>query len=357
MKLPALLMIIICTCLTFAGVVQAQEDVAEVLAKGTYAVNVNKNVPKFPYNALRDGVEGWVIVRLAVKKDGTTDAIEVYDSSIEGYFEDTAIEAAKNRTYKPATSQGYPVMQGNVLVRYVFTLGESEGRVSKPFLKTYKKAKKAIEAEDLDLAKIIIDQLDRRKKRVLAEVCYLDMLKGKYFEKKGDNEASLYYIERALWIADTEATPDIYANLLWQAVKFNGITKNYQTSLKHYNTLTETDKDLALDDPIHNFVSKVRQVLEGNSNIVISGEISACATCKPPVFFWERNLNRNRFSIDQLVGAVNEIEVQCKYGSVSLTFEPKMEWSINKNWGECFLRVFGENGTTLQLVEFPIQSL
>ena len=126
---------------------------------------------------------GWLSC-LLVNKDGSTADIEVHKTSIEGYFDAAAIEAVSRWTYRPATLQGKPVIQGNKFARLVFQFEHSEGGVTRTFLGVYKKARKAIEDGDLELAQSLIEELDANGKRLLAEVCYLDMLKRNYFAKK-----------------------------------------------------------------------------------------------------------------------------------------------------------------------------
>ena len=44
----------------------------DILAKGTYAEQLNVEAPVYPQTALRRGIEGWVIVGFVIKADGTT---------------------------------------------------------------------------------------------------------------------------------------------------------------------------------------------------------------------------------------------------------------------------------------------
>jgi hypothetical protein len=44
-------------------------------------------------------------------------------------------------------------------------------------------------------------------------------------------------------------------------------------------------------------------------------------------------------------------DIQARTGSVSVAHNPETGWSINKDGGECIIRVFGEEKTTFQLVE------
>ena len=72
----------------------------------------------------------------------------------------------------------------------------------------------------------------------------------------------------------------------------------------------------------------------------------------PLGFYWQHDLNRNRFSISDVDGEVWEAEILCGFKSVSLAYNPGAVWSAEEDWGKCQVRVFGEMGTTLQLTEF-----
>jgi TonB family protein len=352
MKLLALLYLVVCSCSAFADDSENNQDTAEILHTGTKAIPIKVETPVYPPVALRRGIEGWVVISLTVKADGTTDDIEVVATSIENYFDDAAVEAARARIYQPATMQGKPVMLRNVLVRFIFQFKNSKGGVSKPFLKSYRKVKSAMESGDLDLAKSLIDKLDGNESRLLAEVCYLDMLKSIYYAKKGDDKATLRHLEHALVIAENVASKDIYIGLLRQSIVINAKANNYQTSLKRYNTLLGADEDITPDDPIHNYVKRIRENLNGDSAIQTMGKISRpCKTCEASIGFWRHILNRNRFLIDQVVGEVIEVEIVCENSSVSVAHNPETAWSVNKDGGECIIRVFGEKKTTFRLVE------
>jgi hypothetical protein len=43
----------------------------------------------------------------------------------------------------------------------------------------------------------------------------------------------------------------------------------------------------------------------------------------------------------------------CGFKSVSLLHNPEAVWNVNKDWKECDIRVFGQEGTTIRLTEFP----
>jgi tetratricopeptide (TPR) repeat protein len=177
------------------------------------------------------------------------------------------------------------------------------------------------------------------------------MLKARYFAATGDDEATLRHVRRALVIADDVASREVYINLLKQAIVDEVKANNFQASLKHYEVLLEIDPNLAADDPAHKVAELVRQNLNGDATIISDLKITACESCESPLAFANRDLNRNSFFIDNVAGKVDRIKVQCRNGSVSLVYQPETLWNVEKEWGECMLRIFGDDGTTLQLVE------
>jgi hypothetical protein len=171
-----------------------------------------------------------------------------------------------------------------------------------------------------------------------------------------DIEATLRHVERALVIADDVASNPIYIHLLRQAIVDNGRANNYQASLKHYEILLETDKKLAPDDPVHDYIKRVKQALNSDAPILSMGEVShSCKTCEDTVGFWRHVLNRNHFYVDQVVGQLSEITIVCQNSSVTVGFSPETAWTVNKDGGDCSVKVFGEKETTFRLVELANQ--
>jgi TonB family protein len=351
MKQVTLLFLVFCVFAVYADNHDV-EDVTKTKNSGTHAVPILHDKPKYPTNALRRGIEGWVIIGFTILPDGTTTDIEVVDKSMEKVFDQAAINAASAWTYKPATRDGKPITQHNKRARMLFSIKGLDNTVSETFRNTYKKALSAIKNGDMATAKALISELDDDEKRMLAEVCYLDVLKARYFEKEGNRKATHKHVERALVLADDVASENIYAYLLKQSVVNNGVLKNYQTSLERYAALQELDGQLAADDPVHGFADRVRKELNGDGYISSNGELRRCSRCKSPR--WRRGLNRDRFSIDQVVGVVDEIEIACQNGTVAVAYDPDTVWSVNKKeGGKCFVSVYGEEATTLRLLEHP----
>lgn len=67
--------------------------------------------PKYPSQALARRIEGYVVVRLQVTKEGTVSDVEVVDADPRGVFEREAIRAAWRYKFKPKLVDGKPVEQ------------------------------------------------------------------------------------------------------------------------------------------------------------------------------------------------------------------------------------------------------
>lgn len=67
--------------------------------------------PRYPPQALSRKIEGYVVVRLQITKEGTVSDVEVIDANPKGIFEREAIRAAWRYKFKPKLVNGKPVEQ------------------------------------------------------------------------------------------------------------------------------------------------------------------------------------------------------------------------------------------------------
>jgi TonB family protein len=105
----------------------AHGTVNDAVAKPGFGVSdgeylpIVKVQPIYPQRALRDRIEGHVIVSFTVTTTGETDNVRVVESS-SPIFDTAAIESAKKYKYKPRIVDGKPVAVDGVETRIEFTL-------------------------------------------------------------------------------------------------------------------------------------------------------------------------------------------------------------------------------------------
>jgi len=69
-----------------------------------------RSVPlQYPYRAKRDNIEGWVMLRFVVDKDGSVKEVNVAAAEPTGVFEEVAVKAVKRYRFKPAVKNGETV--------------------------------------------------------------------------------------------------------------------------------------------------------------------------------------------------------------------------------------------------------
>jgi TonB family protein len=78
----------------------------------------------YPVNAYHRGIEGYVILRYTVTKEGRTANIKIVSSENSEYFDETAISLLLQYKYKPRTVDGIPVDVDNAGVRISFCIPE-----------------------------------------------------------------------------------------------------------------------------------------------------------------------------------------------------------------------------------------
>jgi len=351
LSLVPLLLFVIAFPLAQAGDDDPEKSTAVVVSKGTDAVPVEREPPDYPVKALKDRIEGWVVVSMVVNPEGGTEDITILETSIDRYFEKAAIKAVEKWTYEPATRNGVPVTQAKNTARLTFKILDSWG-VSKFFHKRYKKAQKAVQDGDLETAKQIIDQLDKREQKRLAEVSFLDLLKAQYWQKSGDLVAALKHHKRALVFADEVFQPGTHIQLLRAAILLSIQQQEYASVLARHEKLLEVAGKTEPDDPINKYVMQVRQFLQSDSPYPSNGTITQpCPSCETLVPFWRHVLVRNQFSIQEVDGEVSELKLFCGLQYISLAYVAETVWTVNKEWGDCDLHVLGTDGTTFTLIE------
>lgn len=78
--------------------------------------------PKYPAQAARDGLEGWVKMSFTIDELGAVQDIEVVDAEPKRVFDREARRALSRWKYKPKVVDGKPVPQPGIMVQLDFKL-------------------------------------------------------------------------------------------------------------------------------------------------------------------------------------------------------------------------------------------
>jgi protein TonB len=88
----------------------------------TTATPVVRVEPRFPVEALRDGISGWVKLRFSIDESGSVTDVEVLQAEPRGVFEREATRALRRWKYQPQVIDGNAIRQTNLQVVLDFTV-------------------------------------------------------------------------------------------------------------------------------------------------------------------------------------------------------------------------------------------
>ncbi|MEE2000392.1 energy transducer TonB [Alkalimonas sp. MEB108] len=83
--------------------------------------------PRYPVQAARDGLQGWVRLSFSIMEDGSVDNVEVLEAEPRRVFDREAIRALRRWRYQPRIVDGRPQQQHGLTVQLDFTLDMAGG--------------------------------------------------------------------------------------------------------------------------------------------------------------------------------------------------------------------------------------
>lgn len=78
--------------------------------------------PRFPTEALRQGIVGWVVLNFSIDETGSVTDISVVAAEPRNIFDREAIRALRRWKYQPQLVEGKPIKQNNLQVQLDFQL-------------------------------------------------------------------------------------------------------------------------------------------------------------------------------------------------------------------------------------------
>lgn len=332
-------------------------DIKVVLSKGTVPQAIERKNPRYPREAQNAGMEGWVRVRFAVDERGRPKDIEVYRSSgvgrVHELFERETVRALKRWKFEPAVLDGEPTSYDNFFQTMLFSIaGENDKpRLTRTFHNHLTATINAIEAGDLDAARVSLDELEAQEIRFLSEHAFLATTQAMYWQATGDHDQALEAAEQALWLFDDQMTAGVEERVLRIAALLNAHENNYHEALERFDALLALTGPLESDDPLFQLDERIKAALAAEEPVVTEGAIERCALCRGETYLFGRDLNRNRFLVEVESGSVESVRVSCPPAHVSLAWGQDVVWNLAQDPADCSVSLRGEPGTQVRLVE------
>jgi len=102
-------------------------DPSSAMMRDGDATPIVRIEPKYPVQAARDGLQGWVKMRFTILEDGSVGDVTVVEAEPKRVFDREAIRALKRWKYSPKVVDGKAVQQPGIMVQLDFSLDQAGG--------------------------------------------------------------------------------------------------------------------------------------------------------------------------------------------------------------------------------------
>ena len=333
----------------------AQEDLDANLERGTYARAIERRAPSYPRFELNQNRQGWVQLSYVVTTDGKAIDPVIEDSSGNRRFERAALRAVNGWMFEPATWDGKVVEQCHTNSMITFAIEPTPIGASRKFVRRYKSILEKINEGDTAEAVKLIDETFDSWEITVYEVSRLWTLNGIYAEETGQRSLQLSSYRKAAANSGAWIEKDVYKSLLSGIVALELYFGQYSAAFDTYDTLLDAGAKAEEYADLSEVVRSIREKFAGRNPLAIPANLSADRQCDDCSADWQYRLMRRKFSIANLDGALDKLELRCDWKRVTDAAREGVDWDIPDSWGDCRLIIFGDEGSTFDLIEHPTQ--
>lgn len=318
---------------------------------------IEKPTPRYPGLSLRRGHEAWVHVTYCIDESGTPQNVSVAASDGDDLFERQAVRTIQKWRFEPALVNGEPSWQSRNNQVIIFALTSAQKGADRDFIRSYKKIKELIAHDDLEAADKIFQKLFDDDDLSLYEIAKVWVLRARYESLKGDP----YLVDMALHRASVSGGQFIeeesYQAILAMRVKTELLLGKYSEAIQAYESLKErAGEETASVVKLEPVMSELYAAINNQSTLSTAAEIrrkGECYECNDSFVF---SLVHRDFTFSDIVGELSSIEMRCDHKHLRSEISDLVEWHVPDAWGDCSLHIFGQPGTTFDVVQMPAPS-
>jgi TonB family protein len=307
--------------------------------------------PAYPYSGLMNGREGWVEFSFVVRPDGTVADPIVENSSGYPEFERAALKALMRQAYEPATFNGKPIEQCATKQRYKFMIAAPPG-ARRSFVTSYKEAVQLFDNKQFTEAEAYVDTALRDGVWNLYESSSIYLLRSEIQAAQGDRAGQLQSLIRA---EGGNLEPKKLAGVLKVMFSLQLSQQKFADALETRQRLRKLEEHPAPGDPVERAAAQIDALLASPQPIAFPGTVEYRSGCVEGRANFQYPLLRKKFAISDIKGKAPDLEIRCdRKRFVDSVSEEKM-WAVPDSWGKCQVFVFGDDGTTLKIIEYPAE--
>jgi TonB family protein len=334
---------------------RADDTAKTSLERGTRAKPITRSNPRYPRSEARRGIEGWVQVGFVVNPDGSVGETLIEDSSGRKTFERETIKTIQRWLYEPATMDGEAIEQCHtkVLITYSLTPRSGEARGAKgSFKKQYKDTIQLLDQGKLDEARSNIDAMDEKFVTNLYERSRFWILRSMLQEKEVDDLGQLRSLQRAISGGGEYVEPKVHVAVMLKIFNLQIQFHHYADALKTIETVEKLNLNDATAANLGKIKKEIEKIKASDQAVAIEGEIGEAREEHHGAGMWWHTLLRRTAGIEVVSGYLERVELRCDWRRVKAKPGEGKAWRIPPEWGDCSIYVFGEPGSTFQLLEY-----
>jgi len=315
-------------------------------AKRTHAPEL-----KPPAQQAGAGIEGWALVCVTVKADGTTANPRVIDVSPNTEFAEAGREASRGWKFRSAQVDGAAVEQSDVCGIQLFTVGSPVDE--KTNAKLDEATRLLDENEGDDDAVRLLKGLEVDGPLTLKQAARLQMLRYRIAAEKKNEEAAAQAIERASIGGGRFLEGDDRVNALGATFHAYVNQRRYREALALFATFESIDGG-AKPMVVHGkTAADIRDLSESDKSYTVPAKLEPALAAEGGV--WHHRPFRRELGARKLEGKIDAFVIDCDRRTLSLDYQEDVSWKIPESWGDCTVYAEGTPGTTFELIEYGPQ--
>ena len=333
---------------------QAIEAVVESSRQTISAKQLERPSPRYPPLELRKGNQAWVHVGYCIDESGNTQNVTVIDSVGRTRFDEAAVATVRKWKFEPALVDGEPSWQSRNDAYITFAIeGGNRGAASR-FARQFHKLGKLIDERKMAEADELFWRVHDTYELSLYELAKLWAQRVRYEAVSGDMYRMDMALHRATASKGEWIDEDSYIRLLGIRAKVEVQLGKYHAARRSYRALVnaagkESDEAQALK-PV---MERLRELIASGNVLRVSAEIRKRGECIYCDSSWHFIPVRSDFTIANISGRLDAIEMRCDHKRYRSAVAELVEWKIPEAWGTCHVQFYGDPGTTFDVLQIP----
>ncbi len=338
--------------------INAEQEAIDAVAESSRvfipAKPIERTSPTYPQFELRHRKQAWVRIAYCIDESGSPQNVSVLDSVGSTKFDKAAIETVKQWKFEPALVNGEPSWQSRNQTLISFAIKGGNIGATRRFGKQFRKIGKLLDQKNLEDADKLFWQVYETYDLSLYELSKLWALRVRHEGISGD----MYMLDMALhrataskgqWIEEKS-----YIRLLELRVRVELKIGQYHSAMRAFRELVKvTGKNAEEVLVLKPTMEKLRDTINGDQILKIDAEVRTKDECNVCNNSWAFTPVRNDFSFANIAGTLESIEMRCNHKRYESAVSGHVEWHIPDSWGTCHVQVYGEPGTTFDVLMLP----